>query len=170
MKITFLGATHEVTGSCTLIEVNGKYILVDCGMEQGADIFENQDIPVSPSMIDCVILTHAHIDHSGKIPMLYKNGYTGLLYATKATCDLSNIMLRDSAHIQESEAQWRNKKALRSGGKPYEPLYETRDVEVLIKNMRPCEFDSPVQAAEGVELCFRSVGHVLGAASVDTVP
>ena len=169
MKIIFLGATHEVTGSCTLIQVNGRNILVDCGMEQGADVFENQDIPVSPSMIDCVILTHAHIDHSGKIPMLYKNGYTGLLYATKATCDLSNIMLRDSAHIQESEAQWRNKKALRSGGKPYEPLYETRDVEVLIKNMRPCEFDSPVQAAEGVELCFRSVGHVLGAASVELV-
>ncbi len=169
MKITFLGATHEVTGSCTLIEVNGKNILVDCGMEQGADVFENQDIPIAPSLIDCVILTHAHIDHSGKIPMLYKNGYSGLLYATRATCDLSNIMLRDSAHIQESEAEWRNRKAKRSGDKPYEPLYETRDVEELIKNLRPCEFDQPVQAADGVEVCFRSVGHLLGAASVELV-
>ena len=169
MKITFLGATHEVTGSCTLIEVNGKYILVDCGMEQGADVFENQDIPVTPSLIDCILLTHAHIDHSGRIPMLFRNGYKGLLYATRATCDLSNIMLRDSAHIQESEAQWRNKKAQRSGGKPYEPLYVTRDVEALIKNMRPCDFDQPVQIAEGVEICFRSVGHLLGAASIEMV-
>jgi len=128
MKITFLGATHEVTGSCTLIEINGKNILVDCGMEQGADVFENQDIPVNPSSVDCILLTHAHIDHSGRMPMLYRNGYTGLLYATRATCDLCNIMLRDSAHIQESEAEWRNRKAKRSGEKPYEPLYETRDV------------------------------------------
>jgi len=169
MKITFLGATHEVTGSCTLIEINGKHILVDCGMEQGADVFENQEIPVSPSFIDGVILTHAHIDHSGKIPMLYRNGYSGLLYATRATCDLCNIMLRDSAHIQESEAEWRNRKAKRSGGKPYEPLYETRDVEELVKNLRPCDFDQSVQIADGVEICFRSVGHLLGAASVEMV-
>ncbi len=169
MKITFLGATHEVTGSCTLIEINGKNILVDCGMEQGADVFENQDIPVNPSSIDCLLLTHAHIDHSGKLPMLYKNGYTGLLYATRATCDLCNIMLRDSAHIQESEAEWRNRKAKRSGGKPYEPLYETRDVETLVKNLRPCDFDRPVMIEEGVEVCFRSVGHLLGASSIEMV-
>ena len=169
MKVTFLGATHEVTGSCTLIEVNGKRILIDCGMEQGADVFENQEIPVAPSMIDCIVLTHAHIDHSGKMPMLYRNGFSGLLYATRATCDLCNIMLRDSAHIQESEAEWRNRKAKRSGGKFYEPLYETRDVEELIEHLRPCDFDRPVQAAEGVELCFRSVGHLLGAASVEVV-
>ncbi len=169
MKITFLGATHEVTGSCTLIEINGRNILVDCGMEQGGDVFENQDIPVMPSSIDCLLLTHAHIDHSGKMPMLYRNGCTALLYATRATCDLCNIMLRDSAHIQESEAEWRNRKAKRSGGKPYEPLYETRDVETLVKYLRPCDFDKPVQIADGVEACFRSVGHLLGAASIELV-
>ena len=100
MKLTFLGATHEVTGSCTMIEVCGKYGLVDCGMEQGKDIFENQDIPVNPAEIDFVLLTHAHIDHSGKLPLLYKNGFRGPIYATDATCSLCSIMLRDSAHIQ----------------------------------------------------------------------
>ena len=108
MKITFLGAAHEVTGSCTLIETNGKNILVDCGMEQGADIFENQEIPVNPNDIECVLLTHAHIDHSGNLPLLYKNGFRGKIYATNETSDLCEIMLPDSAHIQETEAKWRN--------------------------------------------------------------
>ena len=88
MKITFLGATHEVTGSCTLIETNGKNILIDCGMEQGADIFVNQDLPVNSANIDCVFLTHAHIDHSGKLPLLCKNGFNGKIYATEATVNL----------------------------------------------------------------------------------
>lgn len=117
MKITFLGAAHEVTGSCTLIETNGKNILVDCGMEQGADIFENQEIPVNPNDIECVLLTHAHIDHSGNLPLLYKNGFRGKIYATNETSDLCEIMLPDSAHIQETEAKWRNRKAKRPAGK-----------------------------------------------------
>ncbi|MBO5928947.1 MAG: MBL fold metallo-hydrolase, partial [Clostridia bacterium] len=121
MKITFLGAAHEVTGSCTMLTINNHRILVDCGMEQGQDLFENQEIPVSPSLIDAVLLTHAHIDHSGMIPMLYANGFRGPVFATTATCKLCNIMLRDSAHIQEFEAQWRNRKAKRAGEKPYVP-------------------------------------------------
>ena len=109
MKITFIGATHEVTGSCTLIEIGGKYIMVDYGMEQGQNIFENEPIPVSPSLIDCVFLTHAHIDHSGLLPLLYKNGFSGPVYTTEATANLCRIMLRDSAHIQESDAEWKSR-------------------------------------------------------------
>ena len=124
MKITFLGAAHEVTGSCTLIETNGKNILVDCGMEQGADIFENQEIPVNPNDIECVLLTHAHIDHSGNLPLLYKNGFRGKIYATNETSDLCEIMLPDSAHIQETEAKWRNRKAKRAGREEYVPIYD----------------------------------------------
>ena len=105
MKIQFIGATHEVTGSCTLLEINGKNYLVDCGMEQGRDVFQNISLPVSPCDIEAVFITHAHIDHSGMVPKLYKDGFKGTVYATDVTCDLCNIMLRDSAHIQELEAE-----------------------------------------------------------------
>ena len=132
MKITFLGAAHEVTGSCTLIETNGKNILVDCGMEQGADIFENQEIPINPNDIECVLLTHAHIDHSGNLPLLYKNGFRGKIYATNETSDLCEIMLPDSAHIQETEAKWRNRKAKRAGREEYVPIYDTDDTDYLV--------------------------------------
>lgn len=127
MKLTFLGAAHEVTGSCYLLEACGKTILIDCGMEQGPDEYENQEIPVSPSSIDWVLLTHAHIDHSGRLPLLYAHGFRGKIFATGATCDLCDIMLRDSAHIQMFEAEWRNRKAKRAGGEPYIPLYNMED-------------------------------------------
>ena len=107
MKLTFIGADHEVTGSCHYMEIGSKHLLVDCGMEQGMDIFENQEIPVSSSLIDYVLLTHAHIDHSGLLPLLYRQGFRGQVFATAATCDLCEIMLKDSAHIQESEAEWK---------------------------------------------------------------
>ena len=129
MKLTFIGATHEVTGSCTLIETFGHSFLIDCGMEQGADVFVNQDIPVNPGDIDFILLTHAHIDHSGKIPLLCKNGFKGKVYSTEETANLCKIMLMDSAHIQEFEAEWRNRKAKRSGGEPYQPLYTTADAQ-----------------------------------------
>lgn len=167
MKVTFIGATHEVTGSCTLIEVGGHRLLVDCGMEQGRDIFENQEIPVNPGDIELVLLTHAHVDHSGNLPLLYKNGFRGSIYATGATCNLCNIMLRDCAHIQEYEAQWRNRKAKRSGGKPYEPLFDMQDAEGAISKLRPCEYDRDIQVCEGVTVCFRHVGHLLGASSIE---
>ena len=127
MKIQFIGAAHEVTGSCTLLEVGERYYLVDCGMEQGADIFENVPMPVNPAAIEAVFLTHAHIDHSGMLPKLCKDGFTGAIYATEATCDLCRIMLMDSAHIQESEAQWQTRKAERAGQPPVEPVYDVND-------------------------------------------
>ena len=129
MKITFLGAAHEVTGSCTLIEVGDKKGIVDCGMEQGKDIFVNQKLPVDPSAIDFVLVTHAHIDHSGNLPLLYKNGFRGSVYATSATCSLLDIMLRDCAHIQMSDAEWKSRKAERRGEPPVQPLYDLDDAE-----------------------------------------
>ncbi|MBR2724986.1 MAG: MBL fold metallo-hydrolase, partial [Ruminococcus sp.] len=107
MKITFIGACHEVTGSSTLLEVGGKYSLVDFGMPQGIDVFENAPLPVEPSMIENLFLTHAHVDHSGYIPLLYKKGFRGQVFATAETCDLCEIMLRDCAYIQESEANFK---------------------------------------------------------------
>ena len=167
MKINFIGGTHEVTGSCTLIEVAGKNILVDCGMEQGKNIFENQEIPVNPSLIDCVLLTHAHIDHSGNLPLLYKNGFKGRIYATDATCNLVKIMLLDSAHIQMFEAEWRNRKAKRSGEGLYEPIYDTEDVEGLIQHLIPCTYEKKQLIFEGIEIRFTDVGHLLGSASIE---
>ena len=167
MKITFLGATHEVTGSCTLIEAGGKYGLVDCGMEQGKDIFVNQDIPVNPGSLDFVLLTHAHIDHSGKLPLLYKNGFRGAIYATEATCNLCDIMLRDSAHIQMFEAEWRSRKAQRKGEAPYQPLYDINDAEGAIKKLRPCPYDSIIQIGENFEIRFTDVGHLLGSSCIE---
>ena len=115
MKIVFLGATHEVTGSCSFLEVGGRYGLVDFGMEQGKDLFVNREIPVDPSALDFVLLTHAHIDHSGKLPLLVKQGFRGGIYLSEATANLCDIMLRDSASIQEQEAEWQNRKAQRAG-------------------------------------------------------
>ena len=144
MKIQFLGAAHEVTGSCTLITACGKRFLVDCGMEQGPDIYENCDLPVAPNTIDFVLLTHAHIDHSGKIPYLTANGFEGQIYTTLATNKLCSIMLMDSAHIQEFEAEWRNRKAQRKGEPPYEPLYTKDDVAAAMKQFIPCSYNRKI--------------------------
>ncbi len=167
MKITFLGAAHEVTGSCTLIEINGKYGIVDCGMEQGQDIFENQALPVQASALDFVLLTHAHIDHSGNLPLLYKNGYSGLIYATVATTHLCEIMLRDCAHIQESEAEWKSRKSLRAGGAPVEPIYTMADAQTAISKLRPVDYGKEVQIAEGVVVRFTDAGHLMGSSSIE---
>ena len=167
MKITFLGATHEVTGSCTLIETFGHSFLIDCGMEQGADVFVNQDIPVNPGDIDFILLTHAHIDHSGKIPLLCKNGFKGKVYSTEETANLCKIMLMDSAHIQEFEAEWRNRKAKRSGGEPYQPLYTTADAQCAISSFYPCVYGEQRQLLENVVIRFTDVGHLLGSAAIE---
>lgn len=129
MKLMFLGAAHEVTGSCFYLEACGKRILIDCGMEQGPDEYENQEIPVPGSDIDLVLLTHAHIDHSGKLPLLYQRGFRGQIFATNATRDLCEIMLRDSAHIQMFEAEWRNRKGKRAGREEIIPLYDMDDAD-----------------------------------------
>ncbi len=167
MKIQFLGAAHEVTGSCTLLTACGKRILVDCGMEQGADIYENCDLPVAPNTIDCVFLTHAHIDHSGKIPFLTANGFDGAIYTTLATNKLCSIMLMDSAHIQEFEAEWRNRKAKRNGDAPYTPLYTSDDVTATLKMFNPCDYNREYEIFEGVKARFIDAGHLLGSASVE---
>ena len=132
MKIQFIGATHEVTGSCTLLEVGGRYYLVDCGMEQGTDVFQNIPLPVNPGDVEAVFLTHAHIDHTGRMPLLYKLGYTGPIHATRLTAQLMNIMLMDSAHIQESDAQWANQKGKRAGRPMVEPLYTTEHAQLAL--------------------------------------
>ncbi len=167
MKLTFLGATHEVTGSCTLIEIGGVYGLVDCGMEQGEDVYVNQPLPVSPGQLDFVLLTHAHIDHSGNLPLLFKNGYSGPIYATGATCHLCEIMLRDCAHIQESDAEWKSRKSKRAGGPAVEPAYTMDDAEAAIARLRPCDYGQQVHIAENVIIRFVDAGHLMGSSSIE---
>ena len=166
MKIAFYGAAHEVTGSCTVIYANGKTIMIDCGMEQGPDIYENCNLPMLPSQVDYLLLTHAHIDHSGKIPALTSAGFRGHIYCTQATERLCEIMLLDSAHIQEFEAKWRNRKARRSGGGLYEPLYTTEDAQKAIKQFVGCDYDKEYQLCKGIKVSFTDAGHLLGSASV----
>ena len=167
MKLMFLGADHEVTGSCHYIEACGKSILLDCGMEQGRDTYENQEIPVAAGKIDYVFLSHAHIDHSGLLPLLYKNGFKGKIYATEATTDLCRIMLLDSAHIQEFEAQWRNRKNKRAGKAPFEPLYTTEDAMAVMEHFVPCDYMQEIEVCEGVKIRFTDVGHLLGSSSME---
>lgn len=167
MKLMFLGAAHEVTGSCHYIEACGKSILLDCGMEQGRDTYENQEIPVSATDIDYLFLSHAHIDHSGLIPLLYKNGFRGQVYATEATTDLCRIMLLDSAHIQEFEAQWRNRKNKRAGKEPFEPLYTTEDAMAVLGQFVPCDYMTKLPVCDGIEIQFTDVGHLLGSSSIE---
>ena len=167
MKIRFIGANHEVTGSCTLLEVCGKKYLIDCGMEQGQDVFENIPIPVPANTIEAVFLTHAHIDHSGMLPKLCKDGFRGPIYATESTCDLCNIMLQDSAHIQESEAEWRNRKAERANLPLIEPVYNMMDAMQAISQFRRCTYSQPLEVAEGIVLRFTDIGHLLGSACIE---
>lgn len=167
LKIQFIGATHEVTGSCTLLEVCQKYYLVDCGMEQGKDVFQNITLPIPATEIEAVFLTHAHIDHSGMLPKLYKDGFRGTIYATDVTCDLCNIMLRDSAYIQESEAKWRARKAERAGLPAPEPVYDVQDAMGAIKLFRRCEYGERIFPAEGIDLRFTDIGHLLGSACIE---
>jgi metallo-beta-lactamase family protein len=167
MRLTFLGATHEVTGSCYFLEACGKKILIDCGMEQGKDIYENQEIPVSSADIDAVLLTHAHMDHSGKLPLLYSQGFRGPIHATGATSSLCNIMLRDSAHIQMAEAEWKNRKGKRSGEEPAIPVYDMEDAMNTIRKFVSHEYSEPFTLFEGIEVRFIDVGHLLGSASIE---
>ena len=166
MKLTFLGANHEVTGSCTLLEAAGQRYLIDCGMEQGKDTYENQPIPVAPGEIDGVLATHAHIDHTGLLPLLARNGFRGRIYATNPTVELCGIMLRDSAHIQEFEAEWKNRKGKRSGAEPVEPMYTIQDAEAAIKLFRGVDYNTKLELAPGLVIEFVDVGHLLGSASI----
>ena len=167
MKITFIGATHEVTGSCYYLEAAGKKFLVDCGMEQGPNYYENKDIPVPPGELDFVLLTHAHMDHSGNIPAIYAKGFKGPIYATEATCNLCDIMLRDSAHIQMFEAEWRNRKAKRQGKPEFVPAYTMEDALGVIHNFVGCPYETGIILGEGLRVKFIDAGHLLGSSSIE---
>lgn len=168
MKLIFIGADHEVTGSCHYLQVNGKHILVDYGMEQGVNVFENAPLPVEEALIDYVLLTHAHVDHSGMLPLLYARGFRGQVFTTEASADLCGIMLRDCAHIQTMEAEWRNRKAKRSASvQGQEPLYTMEDAEGLIKRIVPCRYGEMVDICDGVRVRFTDIGHLLGSASIE---
>ena len=168
MKLTFIGADHEVTGSCHCIEVGDKCILVDYGMEQGANVFENAKLPVEEACVDYVLLTHAHVDHSGMLPLLYAKGFRGQVFTTEASADLCEIMLRDCAHIQAMEAEWKNRKSKRrADASLVEPVYTMEDAEGLIQRIVPCRYDEIIDLCEGVKIRFTDVGHLLGSASIE---
>ena len=167
MKITFLGAAHEVTGSCTYIEVGDKRGLVDYGMEQGRNLFENEPIPVPPEELDFVLLTHAHIDHAGLLPLLWKQGFRGSIYTSAATVQLCDIMLRDSANIQMQEAEWKSRKAKRAGEQTVTPLYDLEDVEGVMTRMIPCDYNKEIQVNDCVTIRLTDVGHLLGSAAIE---
>lgn len=169
MKLTSHGAALEVTGSRHLLEVNGKKILLDCGLFQGhrKDAFEkNSHFDFDPAEIDSVVLSHAHIDHSGNIPTLVKRGFTGIVYCTEATESLCNVMLLDSAYIQESDAEYMSRKHADTALEPIEPLYTTPDAELALKSFKGIAYDTTFELIKGVSVTFREAGHVLGAAIV----
>lgn len=167
MIVTFLGATHEVTGSCTYLRAGDKQGIVDYGMQQGKDLFENEGLPVAAADLDFVLLTHAHIDHSGLLPLLYKQGFRGPVYTSAATCSLVSIMLRDSANIQVSEAEWQSRKAKRSGDGEVEPLYDLDDADGAISLLRPLDYGQTVQINESFTIRLTDVGHLLGSAAIE---
>ena len=170
MKITFLGATKTVTGSNFLVEGAGKKFLVDCGMYQGSAVDELENS--APFLydvhdIDFMLLTHAHIDHSGRIPKLYNEGYRNPIYATKATCDLCSIMLPDSGHIQEMEIEWKNRKRLRKGEKTLPPLYTAEEAAKSLEIFKPVEYDKLIEIDENIHIRYNDAGHMLGSAIIE---
>ena len=167
MKLMFIGADHEVTGSCHYVEACEKRFLVDYGMEQGKNVYENAELPVNPADLDFVLLTHAHIDHSGLLPLLYANGFRGNIITTKATKDLCDIMLRDSAHIQEFEAEWKNRKARRSGKPEEPPLYTMDDAVGVMEQFLGCQYNEKLEVSRGISVRFTDIGHLLGSSSIE---
>ncbi len=166
MKLSFYGADRCVTGSCHCLEVNGKRILVDCGLQQGRDEVDNTALPFHPGGIDAVLVTHAHIDHSGRIPMLIKNGFQGKIITTRLTADLLDIMLQDSAHIQEQDAEYQNRKNKRAGRPEIEPIYTVADALRVREFVQTCEYGQDVPVVDGVTAQFIDAGHLLGSASI----
>ncbi len=170
MKIEFVGGARSVTGSCFIIKDHDYTIMVDCGMFQGKRELKDRNtmnLVYNPSEIDTLILTHAHIDHSGLIPKLVKNGFKGDIYATRATKDLCEIMLPDSAHIQEMDIKWINRKNSKLGRREVEPVYTIEDAEESIKQFKPVQYGKKIRIHPRVEICFRDAGHILGSAFVE---
>ncbi len=167
MKLTFFGAAKAVTGSCHCVECNGKKVLVDCGLQQGRDEVDNRVLDFNPADIDHVIVTHAHIDHSGRIPLLTKLGFAGNIYCTRLTAHLLSIMLRDSAHIQESDAAWETKRNARAGKEAVDPLYTLVDVEKTMRHVVTLEYGQEMDLGDGIRIRFTDAGHLLGSASAE---
>lgn len=169
MQIEFIGGARTVTGSQHLLHINGKKILLECGLFQGrrSETYDkNKNFKFNPAEIDTLILSHAHIDHSGNIPNLVSKGFDGLIYATAATVDLCQIMLRDSAHLQERDIEWVNKKKAKKGEEPFEPLYTLEDVEKAMKLFVGVQYDKSIDVSPGVRFTFQDAGHILGSAGV----
>jgi len=168
--VTFLGGAREVTGSCILVEADGARFLVDCGLFQGGGESEERNarpFPVPPASVDFVLLTHAHLDHCGRLPRLVREGFRGPVYATPATCDLARIMLLDAAHIQEKEAEWHARRLARSGRRDApSPLYTTADAAAVAPRLHGVPYGTAFSPAPGIEAVFLEAGHILGSAVV----
>lgn len=170
MKLYFYGAAGEVTGSCYLLEAAGSNILLDCGLIQGAPADEarnREPFPFAANDIDAVVLSHAHIDHSGRIPLLIKSGYRGPVFTHQASVDLCAIMLRDSGFLQEKDAEWDTRKRLRKGLPPVEPLYTAKDAEHALGQFSALEYEKPVRIRPNIEVCLHDAGHILGSSIVE---
>ncbi|MBQ7863400.1 MAG: MBL fold metallo-hydrolase [Lachnospiraceae bacterium] len=167
MKIKFCGAVNEVTGSCHLVTTEKHQILLDCGMFQGGKKEEAQNtepFPFNPAEIECVILSHAHVDHCGRLPLLVKQGFTGPIYCTDATADLLKVMIPDCAHIQQKDAEWQSKKAVRKGLPPVEPMYTMEDANAALKQVSPILYDQLFNINDQMHAVFNDAGHILGSA------
>lgn len=169
MILQFVGADHQVTGSCHYVEACGKRFVVDYGMEQGSMTYESKGLPCNEADLDFVLLTHAHVDHSGMLPYLYAKGFRGPIYTTYATADLCSIMLRDCAHIQQQEAEWKARKKKRSASvtEDVEPIYTMADADNAIKCLVPCHYDNVIEISEGIKVRFTDIGHLLGSSSIE---
>jgi len=170
MKLEFCGAARSVTGSCHMLTWSGKKLLVDCGMRQGADAkgaYGEDAFPFDPGEIAAVILTHAHIDHSGLLPLLVKRGFSGPILCTEATKELAAIMLPDSAHIQMQEAEWQTRKNIRAGKKAEEPIYDLDDAQAAVNLMRGAAYGETVALFPDLKVRLRDIGHLLGSAAVE---
>ncbi|MCX7066949.1 MAG: MBL fold metallo-hydrolase [Methylococcales bacterium] len=167
--LTFLGATGQVTGSCYLLETKHQRILLDCGLFQGSKETEKQnadDFPFNPAEIDAVVLSHAHLDHCGRLPKLLKDGFKGVVYLTEASFPLLELLLKDAVHIQLRDIEWENKKRERAGKKLLEPLYDLEDVEALLKLRKPIAYGKETKILKGISVSFHEAGHILGSSIV----
>ena len=170
MKIKFCGAAEGVTGSCHLLSTENHKILLDCGQFQGGkaqDALNEEPFPFDPAEIECVVLSHAHIDHCGRLPLLVKRGFKGAIYCTDATADLLDVMLKDSGFIHEKEAEWQSRKNERAGRKPVEPLYTVKDSEETLEYVRPVMYDQLFEINDEMKIVFNDAGHILGSAIIE---
>ena len=170
MKIEFCGASTGVTGSCHLLTSGDHKILLDCGQFQGGkaqEAMNYEPFPFDASEIECVVLSHAHIDHCGRLPLLMKRGFRGKIYCTDATADLLDVMLKDSGYIHEKDAEWQNRKAERSGRKKVEPLYTYEDSVKTLELVQPVLYDQLINLNDDMRIVFNDAGHILGSAIIE---